>query len=120
MLEKDYPKWKIARNVILSIIGFALFVVLMFGLELGSIKLGGILKTERANVERQVFKETKSYNEGMANDLANYKLEYELSQDEVERQAIRRHIIDKYSDFDETKLQSYSLKQFLISMRGGY
>lgn len=120
MLEKDYSRWKIARNVILGIIGFGMFVVLMFGLEFGSIKLNGVLKVERANVERQVFKSTKSYNEGMANDLANFKFEYEMSRDEVERMAIRRFIIDKYSDFDESKLQNYNLKQFLIQMRGGY
>jgi hypothetical protein len=74
---------------------------------------------QQANVQREIFKENKSYIEGMASDLSKYKFELETEKDEVAKKAIVEMIRSKYADFDINKLQDSSLQRFLRDIRGG-
>jgi hypothetical protein len=76
-----------------------------------------VVKSQQ-NADREVFKETQSYNDGMAQELSKLKLEYEKATDPVDRNAIEFKIKHDYADFNEQNLQSEGLKAWLIKMRG--
>lgn len=70
-----------------------------------------------ANVERQVFENTKSFTHGKVQDLAKYYEEYNKSTEE-EKESIRQLIIMNFSDFNSNNIKNNNLKMFLISQRG--
>lgn len=76
--------------------------------------------TQQANIQRDIFKENKSYIEGMAQDLAKYKYELETEKDETTQKAIKEMIRGKYADFNIDNLQDRNLQQFLRGIRGGF
>ncbi|MCG8474237.1 MAG: hypothetical protein MI784_01955, partial [Cytophagales bacterium] len=65
---------KVLSVLLVVLILFATFA-LCFGVELAGLHIKGFFAKEKANIERDVFKNNKIYTEGMANDLAKYKLE---------------------------------------------
>jgi hypothetical protein len=69
------------------------------------------------NAERTVFKETQSYNDGMAQQLSKLKLEYETSKDSIDKKAIKYKIVQDYADFNAENLQNEGLRQWLEKMR---
>jgi hypothetical protein len=71
----------------------------------------------KQNAERSVFKETQSYNDGMAQQLSKLKLEYEMSKDSTDKAAIRYKIVHDYADFNTDNLQDESLKNWLRTMK---
>lgn len=74
---------------------------------------------ERANIKREVFKESKSYVEGMIEDLSNYKREFERTEDINEKEQIANMIDAEFSNFDITKIENQSLYNFLLDIRDG-
>jgi len=110
----------ILKGIGLSILAFVLVIALSAGLGLVDLQFYKYFGVERANVEREIFKENKTYIEGMASDLAKYRFEMEKEKDETARMAIANLIRSKYADFDIETLKDESLKEFLRRMRGGY
>jgi hypothetical protein len=74
-------------------------------------------KSKFQNVERETFKNTKSYSEGMVKQLAKYYSEYSKA-DNVEKQVITTVIKSDFANFDESKIESTKLRNFLINIRG--
>lgn len=74
--------------------------------------------TKSASIQREKFKESKSYVEGMINDLSKHKREYEKASDE-DKKALRIYIDDKYSNFNEDLIENDVLKKFLEDIREG-
>lgn len=72
----------------------------------------------KKNADREVYKESQPYNDGMAQELSKLKAEYEKAPDEQSRNAIESVIRHDYADFDETNLQSEGLRTWLVNMRG--
>lgn len=105
--------------VLLTIVILVAFFALCFGLELGGLHIRGFFAKEKANIQRDVFKNNKIYTEGMASDLAKYKLELAREEDPVARKAIIEFITDKYADFDIDKLENEQLRFFLIQIMNG-
>ena len=68
------------------------------------------------NVRREVFEETKSYNQAKLQELAKYRLEY-LNADDVGKQAIASTINHCFADYNANKLPA-ELNQFLEQIRG--
>lgn len=108
------------KITLLGILGFAISLGVCFGLGVIDLKFYKYFGTEKASIQRDIFKENKSYIEGMASDLAKYKYELSIEKDEVAQKAIKDLIRSKYSDFDIENLKDNSLKSFLIGIRGGY
>lgn len=71
------------------------------------------------NADREIFKQSVSYNEGKLDDLAKYKLEITLSDDPIEKAAIQEYIVSVYANFDESKIENDELRQFLEDCRSG-
>lgn len=74
---------------------------------------------QKANVQRQIFKENKSYVEGMVSDLAKYKYEYETEKDETAKAAITDLIRSKYANFDISNIEDIGSQNFLREVRNG-
>jgi len=105
----------VVGSIILVIV---LLVALSFGTGILDLKYYEFFGTRKANVERKIFKENKSYVEGMVNDLAKYKFELSQTEDEIGQKAIKNMIRDRFANFDVNNIENYQLQNFLIEVRG--
>lgn len=62
-----------------AIAGFIALYALLFGLSFLGIHTGGILRTEQAKVNREVFEQTPSFTRGMASEFSTLLLEWETT-----------------------------------------
>lgn len=69
-------------------------------------------------VRRGVFEQTKSYNQGMIQELQNMQFEY-VKADSAHRVALRSIILHRAADFDERMLPA-DLHAFITSLRREY
>lgn len=124
---KDTDPWDDERTKRREIVVAILIAVAIIGGLIGlSFGMGWIdvgykntVGVAEASADRNVFKENKSYVEGMASDLAKYKYELSTEKDATSRKAIVNLIIDKYANFDINKLEDKSLQSFLKDVRNG-
>ena len=101
--------------------GLGIFVgmlVLTFVLGLYGLGWKKFFKPKHENVERQVFEQTQSYVHGKIQELAKYRLEYYKLEDIKDKEAMRQVIIDRFAEFDKSKIRSSELQNFLTQMRG--
>ena len=70
------------------------------------------------NTKRDVFLNTKSYNEGMISDLQRYYEDYNRVSSDTDKAAIRSYINMRFANFDDSKIENRQLAAFLIKMRG--
>ena len=63
-------------------------------------------------IRRDVFKQTRSYNEAKIQELAKYRLEYIREKDPVSKEAIKSTIILMFSDYNVDLLPA-ELKSFI-------
>jgi hypothetical protein len=98
--------------------GLAALVAVAFAAGLFELGMFQFFAPKFENVRREVFEQTQSYTHGKIQDLAKYKAEYDAAESEEDRQAIRGVILMRFAEFDETKIRSLGLQQFLREMRG--
>lgn len=79
----------------------------------------GISKYYKTNIDRQIFKQSIAYNEGVLDDLAKYKLEMVKAEDAVERSAIAEMVVTRFANYDESKIENDDLVDFLKDCRNG-
>lgn len=70
-------------------------------------------KTEQ--VRREVFEQTKSYNQGMVQQIRGYMAQYATA-DSSQKDALASVIIHETADYDESKLPS-DCEDFIIKLR---
>lgn len=107
---------------LLSLLAIVLLISLSFGGKVLNLKFNEWFKPQVANVEREVFQKTRSYNESKAQDLTKYRLEYlQLKQaDDLEgAAAVKSTIQMMYSDYDSSLLEP-QLRSFLENEIMGY
>jgi len=107
-------------GIVAGIIGSLVLVgVLLFGLEWAGIAWYGFFGPKREAVRREVFKETRSYNEAKEQELLKYRLEYLRADSDSDKQAIASTVRLAFADYNETLLDSAELIQFLQQMKRG-
>ena len=92
-----------------------LIVVLMaitFGLGLFGLEFKKFFAPKYEEVRREVFEETKSYNEGKAMEFEKLRLEYLREKDPAGKTALAHALLHKLADYDKTKL-SLEQQRFL-------
>ena len=67
-------------------------------------------------VKRDVFKETRSYNEGKIQDLARYILQYAQASGD-EKEVLKSTIIHMFADYNADDMPT-ELNKFLTDIRG--
>lgn len=68
-------------------------------------------------VRRETFEQSKAYNEGMLQELAQMQLDYETAPKE-HREVMRSLILHRVAGYDQTKLPS-DLRSFIQELEGG-
>lgn len=104
-------------KILAGIVCLIAFIALMMALEVGGIKWSGVVNPMREEVRREVYENTRSYNEGKEQDLARFRLQY-LKGNPEDRSALESTIQIMFANFDASHLNSPELKQFLYEIRG--
>ena len=109
------------KKVIGLVVAGSIMIALLTSLIFGSLKLDNISLSifgkERANISREIYKESNSYVEGMISDLADAKREYDRTEDENEKQQVLEYVNSKFSNFDINKIEDDNLYRFLLKAR---
>ena len=95
-----------------GIIAVVLFIVLLFALEVGGLHWDGFMSKQKANIERNVFEETKSFNEGKEQELLRYYQQYYAEDDPTAKDAILFTVSHAFADYDDDRLDE-ELQDFL-------
>ena len=85
-----------------------------FGIGLYQLNMYGYFAPRYEEVRRKTFENTKSYNQGMQQELQSYFLEYQKS-DEDGKQAIAAVISHQYADYPTQRLPLH-LRNFVESI----
>jgi len=108
-------------KVIACVVGFILLVALLmslcFGLEWLGLEYQGFFAKKRENIRREVFEETKSYNEGKMQQLAKYRMEYIREKDPDAKRAIAGTVRTMFADYDPARIKNADLRSFLRQMQ---
>ena len=91
--------------------GIIIVLIIIMGLALWFPIIRFTMLTYQ-NIRREVFLETRSYNEGKMQELVKYRHEYLISNNEVERQAIISILRHSFAEYDKSKLPE-DLRKFL-------
>ena len=111
-------------QVVRWIIGLSVLFVIL-GCVLGAVVQGADffvwswLAPRKAAVERKVFENTKSYKEGFAQEVRDYRRDYmraETAHDEEHRLALRSAILHMVADYDLDKLPA-DLHEWIDKLR---
>jgi len=106
------------KNILIGIGALLGIFVLIFILELFGLGMFKFFEPKKENIRREVFENTKSFTHGKIQDLAKYYKEYNETDLIENKQTIKLVIQSQFAEFDETKIKSLKLQQFLINMRG--
>ncbi|WP_159522903.1 hypothetical protein [Sunxiuqinia indica] len=104
------------RTVLLSIVGFILFIGLMIGLSyafgwIGVHQTKTIGKAQQ-NAKREVFEQTQSYVEGKRQAALKYYKEYQQA-DEDAKKGLKGIVSQDFANFDEDKYLTGELRNFI-------
>ena len=96
------------------IVGAVLLVfVLMLGLDYSGLMWDSFIGPKRENVRREIFEQTKSYNQGMQQDLIKAMHDYKMTKDPQEKEAIKAMVRHQMADYKESKISDSELNGFL-------
>ena len=96
--------------------------VIIFGLAMSWVTMGNdfflykFFAPKQEAVRRQVFEQTKSYNQGMVQELENFYAEYSKGTTS-QKDSIAQIVNHRYADYQNERLPGY-LVQFLADCRG--
>jgi hypothetical protein len=106
-------------NVLKVVFGIVLFTLMIFALgvvvEGENFFMYKIFAPAYASVEREVFENTKSYNQGMAQEIQNMQFEYVKASQE-HKDALASIILHRTADFDVNKLPD-DTRHFIEQLR---
>ena len=108
-------------KILTIVASISVVLILILSLSFGAEHLGlawnGYFKPKHESVERDVFKQTRSYTEGKIQDLAKLRLQYLQADNQEDKDAIRVTIIHMFAEVDKS-IFSTELAMFLTQMRG--
>lgn len=108
-------KSEMGKGVILFIVtGLVIVCLILF-----SLIANFFLKTYDSAVDREVHKQSQSYQDGMADDLSAQKREFDLSKNADDRIAIINYIKSTFGEYDLKNIRNDSLRQFAEDVFNG-
>lgn len=107
--------------MLLKGIGFYIGIFALIMVSMGIIDVSGILWESkigvwRANVDRNIFEQTKSYNQGQIQQLERYHHEW-ITSDSIGKKAIEATVRSQFSDFNQNNISDPVLYGFLRDIR---
>lgn len=97
--------------------GLVLLIVLAFAFNLGGLEWSRFFGPRREAVRRDVFKQTRSYNEGKEQELIRLRRQYLLAKSDEDKAVLASTIRLTFADYDETLLDSTELRSFLRKIK---
>lgn len=101
-----------------SIAVLGLSVLLVFGAQWLRLEWRKYWGPKEQAVEREIFRETRSYDEGMVQQLSRFRLQYVRAEDDVEKEAILSTVRQMFAEYDPSRLPSVELENFLRKAQG--
>lgn len=106
------------KEALLWVGGIISFVLLMLALDYFiGLKWFAFIAPQKESVRREVFENTRSFNEAKKQDLLKYRYEY-IKSGKEEKEAIASTIRQMYADYDESRLP-VELRDFLHEIKYG-
>lgn len=111
------------KEFLKSTVGIILSIMLLIALIFGGGYLG--LKFKQTfgkaskDIDREIFKSSVTYNEGVLDDLAKYKYELQKTSDAIEKSAIAELVNSRFVNYDVNKIENDDLREFLNDCRNG-
>ena len=118
-MKKTNKKGNVFGIIAISVVCLIVLVALAFVFEVGGLKWKEYFGTKHANVDREIFEESKSRVQGAIQDISRKQLESSRAEDDVEKRAICDYLVNAYVDLDSEKINSVSTKQFFENCRRG-
>ena len=103
----------VANKVGIQIIKWVLIIVVISAL------VGVGYKGWTTYTNYKIFKQSQVYNEGVLDDLAKYKLEMAKTDDPVEQAAIAETVVNRFANYDSSKIENRDLRKFLDDCLSG-
>ncbi len=103
---------KIILYICLTIVSIAVLLGLVVGLGLFGLEYKKFFAPKHEEIRREVFVQTRSYNQGKIMELEKHRIEYLREKDTTSKTAIGNMILHKFADFDREML-SPEQRQFL-------
>lgn len=100
--EADYISRKIGIRIAIVVLVIAI---------LGTIG-GFAAKKWRVEKDREIFKQSTTYNEGAATFLADCYQQYNAAETSAEKNSIMQYVIMRYPNLDTDAIENQTLKQF--------
>ena len=104
---------KIIGLIAAVVVSLAVSISLLFGLTWMGIEWRGFFGPKRAAVEREIFVQTRSYNEAKIQDLSKYRLEYLRADSQDDRDAIASTVRMQFAEYPIDSLPNQELKDFI-------
>lgn len=104
-------------NIFKAILIFILILVTLTALSFGGEAMGiwrmGIFEPMREDVKREVFENTRSFNEAAKQELTRYRLQYLKADDDNDKNAIASTVRIRFAGFPNTDQLQSELYSFL-------
>lgn len=97
------------------LIGTAIVVAAVTGLLFYNYGATWFFAPKYAEVRNQTFKNTQAYNDGMANDLADLRLQYLAARNQEHKDAIRATVLQRFGSYPKDRLPA-ELRDFYFSL----
>jgi hypothetical protein len=94
-----------------------LVIAIVVGVAFGALYAYKYFAPRYENARREVFENTRSYNEAKLQDLVKYRLEY-LKASEEDKPILAQTILHMFANYDEDRLP-YELRNFLRDIKDG-
>ncbi len=95
--------------------GLILFLGLIWLIQGNDFFMYKYFAPKYEQVRRETFEQTKSYNQGMIQELQNMQFKY-VDSDSTGKEALASIILHRAADYDETKLPA-DLRDFIQKLR---
>ena len=96
------------RNALITV----LVLVISAACVYGGIRWNATVNKWEKEAEREVFKETTTYNEAAVSFLADSYKEYNNAETDEDKAAIMSYVIMRYPNLDVDNIDNKTLKQF--------
>lgn len=121
-LDKDF-KNEVNREVregsyVANKVGIQIFKWILIIVVISAV-LGAGYKGWTTYTDYKIFKQSQVYNEGVLDDLAKYKLEMAKTDDPVEQAAIAETVVNRFANYDSSKIENRDLRKFLDDCLNG-
>lgn len=103
-------------TIVAAVLGTAgLIFGLTWAVEGNDFLLYKYFAPKEEQVRREVFEQSKSYNDGMVQELYSMQRDYVMAKNDEQKAALRSVILHRVSSYDQSKLP-FDLRQFIASL----